>query len=244
MYKSRKDNYNKIYDNINIILVSPQVPENIGLCARTLKNTSFKNLYLVKPNLTSKSFEVAKRARDILENAKIFNSYEEALKDSSLVLGTTRRKRKDAWTYSLQDIITNIVLMSMNNKISIVFGRENFGLFKEECDLCDYLINIEGNPYFPSYNLSLSVGIVCYELYVHINKLFNPPYDNIKPASKKDLFSMFSFIKDGLEKLEFSKDMVETLTSSLQRLFKKTFLSRNEVQVIKSIFLKIAERKK
>jgi tRNA C32,U32 (ribose-2'-O)-methylase TrmJ len=94
----------KILKNIDIVLVSPQIPDNIGLVSRILKNTSFSSLSLVNPNLTKKSFDVAKRARDVLEKAKRYSSLTEAIAPSYFVFGTTRRKREYKFIYNFNDI--------------------------------------------------------------------------------------------------------------------------------------------
>ena len=114
----------RIVKNISIVLVSSQVPDNIGLCARVPKNTYFSNLRLVNPNLSAKSFEVSKRARDVLKKAKVFNSLKEAVGYSHFVFGTTRRKREYNLVHNFSDILPVIVAFGRKARISIVFRRK------------------------------------------------------------------------------------------------------------------------
>ena len=141
----------KSLGNIDLVLVSPQVPENIGLVARILKNTCFSHLSLVNPNLSEKSYEVAKRARDILNQAKKFDTLKEALSKSHFTFATTRRVRSYKFIYNFHDILPLIVSQAQKKRVSIVFGKENFGLSKKEIDLCDSVIYLPANPGFPSY---------------------------------------------------------------------------------------------
>lgn len=226
---------NKILNNIDIVLVSPQVPENIGLVARALKNTSFYNLSLVDPCLTKKSFEVAKRAQDILKKAKIFNAVEEAVKSSYFVFGTTRRPRKYKMIYDFNDVKNLLISMASKKRISILFGKENFGLSKREVELCDSVFYIPSNVDFPSYNIANATGIVCYELYNSIKSLCCAGFLELAP--KKEIESLFSYLEKWLEK-RLSKQKVKPALLSLQRLFLRTHLTKNEVSLIKSLILK------
>ena len=106
--------------NIDIILVSTQVPENIGLAARVLKNTGFSNLTLVNPNLTSKSYEVAKRARDLLEKARVVKTLREAIKGCHFVFGTTRRRREYKIIHNFSDVKVLLTQAACKKRVGIV----------------------------------------------------------------------------------------------------------------------------
>jgi len=231
-----------ILKNINIVLVSPQIPENIGLCARILKNTSFNNFCLVRPNLTHKSFEVAKRARDILEKAKLAEDLKSVLKESYFVFGTTKRRRKYKFIYNFKDILPFIAAVAKKYPISIIFGQENFGLSKEEIDCCDSLFYIPANPSFSSYNLASSVGIVCYKIFEYlIDMLYVDFLDLVK---KEDIESLFVLIDSVLKKTDLKNKIAKTTISSLKRIFLRTHLTKNEVQLLKTIFLSISKQLK
>jgi len=226
-----------IFKNIRIVLVSPQIPENIGLCARVMKNTLFENLYLVKPNLNEKSFQVAKRARDILEKAKLFDNLKSALGDSHFVFGTTRRKRSYKFIYNLQNILPFIVAFAKKHKITILFGKENFGLSKDEMSLCDSVFYIPSASSFPSYNLAFSVGLVCYKIFEYTQSILDIDY--LELAKKKDIENLFLFIEETLRKIRLKTDRKEAILYSLRRIFSRTTLTKNEIQLLKAIFIAI-----
>ncbi len=224
----------KIIDNIDIVLVKPQIPENIGLVARVLKNTSFCNLSLVEPNVTSKSFEVAKRAEDVLRKAKYFKDVREAIKDTYFVFGTTRRKREFKFIYHLYHILPQIVSLASKRRISILFGKENFGLSKDEIELCDTIFYLPANPYFSSYNLSMSVGIVCFTIFTFVDSLYSLSHLNL--AKKKDIQAMLEFIRRNLAERKIKENILDSVMFSLERLFRRTHLTKKEVEILKIIF--------
>lgn len=235
MWKLNSDK-EKILKNIDIVLVSPQIPENIGLVARLLKNTSFFNLVLVSPNLTQESLEVAKRARDVLEKAKVFDNLKNALKESSFVFGTTRRIREYKFIYNFEDIKPYVISLAKEKKVSILFGKENFGLSKEELQLCDSIFYLSANSKFPSYNLAIACGLVCYGLVDFLDKLYY--VSKLDLARKKDIESLFLYLERFLS-LWVEKKRLNSTLNSLRRLFLRTHLTKNEVSLLKSLILKI-----
>ena len=137
----------EIKNKFEFILVEPSHPGNIGASARAIKNMGFKNLSLVKPKgfPDDEAFYRAKGAKDILENVKIFDDLASALKDSTLIFGTSARTRTIPWptktSSELKDTL-DIELKNINSKICFVFGREISGLSNEELQMCDYHITV------------------------------------------------------------------------------------------------------
>ena len=164
----------EIKNKFEFILVEPSHPGNIGASARAIKNMGFKNLSLVKPKgfPDDEAYYRAKGAKDILENAKIFNDLASALKDSTLIFGTSARTRTIPWptktSSELKDSLDND-LKNINSKICFVFGREISGLSNEELQMCDYHIKIPTDEDFSSINLSHSVQIISYVLKMEID---------------------------------------------------------------------------
>ena len=226
----------KILKNVNIVLVAPQISENVGLTARVLKNTSFSSLSLVTPSISKKSWEVAKRAQDLLKKAHIFSNIEAAISDSSFVFGTTRRSRKYTPIYSFNLIVPQLVSLASRRKVSILFGKENFGLSRQELALCDSIFYIPANPKFSSYNLAFSVGIVCYEIFNFLENIFS--FGEMELAKNRDLHTLRTFIKKALNR-KFESTMTDSLLCSLERALKRTHLTKKEVEILKTIFIKL-----
>ena len=234
MYKSNCDK-EKILKNIEIVLASPAIPENIGLVARVLKNTSFSNLSLVNPKLTSKSNEVAKRARDLIKKAKIYDSLTEAVKSSTFVFGSSRRKREYKVSFNFNEIKHLIICLASNKRVSIVFGNETFGLSRSEAKDCDSIFCTPANPSFSSYNLANAVGIVCYEIFNLLDNAHN--FCSLNLAKREEYETLFAYMERYLES-RTKKNRVEPTLQSLKRIFLRTHLTKNEVALLKSLFLK------
>ncbi len=232
--------YQKIINNITIVLVSPQIPENIGLCARVMKNTSFTNFSLVSPNLTPKSYEVAKRARDIISGAKIFPDLASSLKDTHFVVGMSRRARHGVEIYSFGSFLPSLVAQARKEKVSILFGREDVGLFQEEISFCNRVLCIAANPDFPSYNVAFSVGIVCYSILAYLLSLRN--ISARKLAKRKEVDMLLMFVKDTLPLIGMDSKKINTAMTSLRKVFLRANLSSNETELLKSIFVRLGQR--
>lgn len=158
---------------VNFVLVSSRSPGNIGSSARVLKNFGFRNLYLVDPHLHKKRdskegetyFEketkrMAYKSYDILENAKIFKTFEEAISNSSLVLGTDPNPPHFSQVVTPEEAAK--IVARNNCETSIVFGTESDGLSKNEISYCSQIIKIPTVENFPDLNLSHSLAIVAY----------------------------------------------------------------------------------
>ena len=153
-------------DNVHFVLVEPREPGNIGAAARAIKNMGFRNLSLVNPpsNLDNANV-LARNAVDVLNLSRTFGSFADAMSDKELVAGTTRRSgRKRGAFIPLEDGVSRLFRDAHDNRVAIVFGREDKGLYNEEIDECGFLMTIPASRSQPSVNLSHAVQIIAYEL--------------------------------------------------------------------------------
>ena len=154
-------------NNIYFILVEPKESGNIGSAARAMNNMDFHNLRLVNPPSldTDEARMFAHGSREILKTAKSFASLEEAVSDMQYVVGTTRRRGRRRGAYVPVDQGTGrLYEFAAANKVAVLFGREDRGLFNEEVDRCGFLMTIPANKKQPSINLAHTVMIIAYEL--------------------------------------------------------------------------------
>lgn len=153
-------------DNVTFVLVGPREPGNIGASARALKNMGFKRLTLVNPPaMADETKWLAHNALDVLKSAQVHHTLEDSLRDISIVAGTTRRigKRRGV-IYPVYDGARKLRELAVDNRVAILFGREDRGLFNEEVDECGFLMSIPVSCEHPSLNLAQAVLIVAYEL--------------------------------------------------------------------------------
>jgi len=154
-------------NNIYFILVEPKESGNIGSAARAMKNMDLNNLRLVNPPSldTDEARMFAHGSREILKAAKSFTSLEEAVSDMQYVVGTTRRRGRRRGAYVPVDQGTGrLYEIAAANKVAVLFGREDRGLFNDEVDRCGFLMTIPANKKQPSINLAHTVMIIAYEL--------------------------------------------------------------------------------
>jgi tRNA/rRNA methyltransferase len=153
---------------ISFILVQPKVPENVGAAARALKTMGFSDLRIV--NSTAHTAEEARRlahgSTDILDQAAVFETLNEALHDCDFAIGTTARFRASRRDYHPPERLLDILREKGRaiSHVAIVFGREETGLTNEEMALCDIATSIPMKTKHPSLNLGQSVMLYAYEL--------------------------------------------------------------------------------
>ena len=194
---------------VSFILVEPAVPENVGAAARAIKTMGFGDLRLVNPcnHLDIKARMLAHASNDILENAKVYQSLEEAIKDVDFVFATSAKQRWVKLDIIPCNELTDFIKKKGDtiNSIAIVFGREESGLTNEEITLCHRVSNIPLKTQYPSLNLAQSVMIYAYTLsFLNIE---NPEKQtkNQNPDSLKALItktqSVLNHIDLGADKL-------------------------------------------
>ena len=153
---------------IRIVLVEPRGQFNIGSVVRVMKNMGLYELALVNPAdfHNNETYKASVGARDLLNKALVFPTLEDAIKDTSLVIGTTRRAGKLRRLFcSIEELPEKLFPVLKEGKAAILFGREESGLTTRETDLCNILVNIPSSKSFPSLNLSHAVAVVCYKLF-------------------------------------------------------------------------------
>jgi tRNA (cytidine32/uridine32-2'-O)-methyltransferase len=154
-------------DNIRIIMVNTFHPGNIGAAARALKNMGLSQLWLVDP-IEYPHAEAQSRAagaKDLLDNAVVVKTVEEAIADCQLVIGTSARQR--SFDQPLMDAEAAAAMMvdeARSGQIAVLFGRETMGLTNEEMLLCNRHLYIDANEEYPVLNIAQAIQLVTYEL--------------------------------------------------------------------------------
>lgn len=224
--------------NIRIILVEPSGPFNIGSVARVMKNMGLAELALIKPVefKNDEGFKGAVGAKDILNNALIFDTLEESIKDTNLVIGTTRRVGKGRRiSYTVEELSEKIFPILEKGKAAILFGREKSGLLNRETDLCNILVTIPSSKGFPSLNLSHAVAVVCYKIFTDaiINEV---PYIN-EPVANAEIEGLLDFIQSVFTNIGFfSKGTPRYVIPLFRKIFGRALLDREEFDNLTYIF--------
>ena len=153
-----------------VVLIEPKYSGNIGAVARAMMNFNIQQLYLVNPcPLNDECYARAMHANQILDNAKIFNTFNDATKDLDYLVATssiehTSDKKQLRNPLYLEKFTKKI--NEVQGKIGLLFGREDYGLLNTEIAASDIMIKIPTDPSYLSLNLSHSVAIFLYSLYI------------------------------------------------------------------------------
>jgi len=153
--------------NIRIVLVETSHTGNMGSVARAMKTMGLTNLYLVNPLVKpdSQAIALAAGASDVIGDAKIVDTFDEAIAGCRLVVGTSARSRSLPWPMlDPRECGLKSVEEGQQAPVALVFGRERVGLTNEELQKCHYHVAIAANPEYSSLNLAMAVQIIAYEV--------------------------------------------------------------------------------
>ncbi len=234
------------FNNIYFILNKPQLSENIGACARAMKNFNFSKLIIINPKPSFPNDKISATsvgAKEIIQNAKVYDKFEDSLSNFDLLIATSSRFRNK----NIKHInIEELNKIKLNKKIGFIFGSEASGLSNNEISYANYTMNIPSNKNFKSLNLSHSLILVCYILFNIINKK-NVVYDKsnkIKIASKKQIKVMMDLCINNLDKVNFftPKEKKALMLENLRNIFYRNELSEKEIRILSSVFAKLTKK--
>lgn len=232
-------------DNISIILLEPRGPRNIGSVARAMKNTGFSRLTLINPvpYKNNEAYEMACKAADLLQEAELFQTLDEALHAFPLVVGTTRRGGKERFPLlTLDEAIPKIAEAAVENRVALLFGREDKGLTTDELARCNILVEIPTHPSLPSLNLSHAVFILCHRIFTAAE----PKEPSFSLAPRSEVEGLYSHIEVMLKGLGYGDKggeyLLRTIIRNLKRLLGRTGLMQKEVNMLRGICAQIEKR--
>ena len=235
------------FNNISFILHKPQLSENIGACARGMKNFNFNKLIVVDPKPifpNDKILATSVGAKNIINKAKKFENLEKSLKKIDIVIATSARFRnKNIKHIQLKDLKK----INYQKKIAFLFGSEASGLSNNEISYANYTLQIPTNPNFKSLNLSHSLIIIAQFISTIINSKkskFNKS-DKVKSASKKEISLMTSLCIQNLEEINFfkPKEKKPIMLENLRSIFYRMDLSSKETRILAGVFASLGKKR-
>lgn len=228
-------------ENIAVVLRSPRFPENIGAAARAMRNMGLSRLIVVEPELPDmeRMCKMATHeARDIIESMRVCATLAEALGDFNYIVGTTARLGGLRQTLRTpRTMAEELVPLSQENKIALMFGPEDRGLTNDDLRFCHMLVNIPTFE-FKSLNLAQAVMVLCYEI-------FNTAIDKAPPAVPKmadrhELDAMYDGLKDTLIAIDFiNPENPDYFMFNIRQAFNRLKLKSQEVQIIRGLIRQV-----
>ncbi len=206
-----------------IVLVTPQMGENIGMSARAMGNFDFTDLRIVSPRDGWPNDKAIRAAvgSPVLGNVSLFKTLPEALHDQRYVYGTSVRQRHMQKAVMSPSMFVQEALSYQ--EVAVVFGGESSGLSNEDLSHCSATIEIETSEKLPSINLAQAVFAICYTWCGHVSSDETKKSTIDPPAAKRDLEHFFNHLEDSLDKNGFfypvakKKTMIRNIRHSLQR---------------------------
>ncbi len=236
-----------MFNNIFFILHKPQLSENIGACARAMKNFNFSKLIVIKPKPTfpnDKIIATSVGAKEIIKKSKVYDTLEPAMKNIDILISTTSRFRNKNIKHIKLNQLNKI---NFNKKIAFLFGSETSGLSNNEISFSNYVLQIPSNPNFKSLNLSHSLIIVAQTVFqiLNIKQSIYSKSKKIKSASKKNIQAMTNLCIKHLEEINFFKPQEKKpkMLENLRSIFYKMDLSEKETRILSSVFASLAKKK-
>ncbi|AEF97105.1 RNA methyltransferase [Methanotorris igneus] len=225
-----------------VIFVNPKYSGNVGAIARNMKNFGVKELRIVgnRDILDKEAYIRAVHAKDILDNAKFYNSLKDAIEDIDFVVATSGAIGGDRNLKRVPITPREFAKRSLEieGKVGIVFGREDDGLTNEELELCDLLVSIPTSEEYPIMNVSHAVAVILYELYVtRVEHEKEIPYNvKMRVASKLEkeiLIKLFNEFVDKSNIPDYRKDLCKVI---FKRIISRAFISGKEANTLMCVF--------
>jgi len=236
-----------LVNNISFILHKPQLSENIGLCARGMKNFKFNKLIVIEPKPifpNDKILATSVGAKNIINKAKNFQNLEKSLKNIDIVIATSARFRnKNVKHIQLEDLKK----INYKKKVAFLFGSEASGLSNNEISYANYTLQIPTNSDFKSLNLSHSLIIIAQYVSSIINSnvtTFKKSY-KVKSASKIEIVTMANLCIKNLEEINFfkSKEKKPIMLENLRNIFYRMELSTKEIRILSGVFASLGKKR-
>ena len=235
-------------NKFGFILVKTQLGENIGACARSMKNFGFSKLHIVSPKINfpnHKTKATSVGAYDIINKAKVFDNVEEAIEPFNLVIALSARRRDINKRHISLNSFQNILKRKNNLKIGFMFGPEASGLSNKDLSYSNYILQIPTSNKFRSLNLSHSLTIICYEIFkiMNENKLKKNNY-NLKISSKSKISAIVRHLVFLLENKGFFSPLEKkhSMLLNINNLIYKLEPNDKELRILASIISSLSKK--
>lgn len=244
-------------NNIAIILVKPQMGENIGSTARVMKNFGFSDLRIINPRggwPNAKAHEMSAHADDIIESAKIYENMDDAVADFNTLFATAANIRDMVKPVISPETAANEIKKISKNKkskIGILFGKESSGLDNDSISRCNYMVSIPVSNKYDSLNIAQAACVICYEIFKHLednsqkynsDKLPLPEIskDILKSemATRHDIEKMLDFIEVELDRANFFQvaEKKPAMMINIRNIFSRHHYTGQEIRTLRGIF--------
>ncbi|MBA3660832.1 MAG: RNA methyltransferase [Gammaproteobacteria bacterium] len=232
-----------MFDRIRIVLINTSHPGNIGAAARAMKTMGLNRLYLVSPQAFphEKATEMASGAADVLDQAVVCETLDEAINDCHLIAGTSARSRRIPWPHQTPREMAELFKTNPSDtEIAILFGRERTGLLNEELERCHVHVEIPANPIYSSLNIAAAVQVMSYEIRMALQGGGAETNWDYRLSTSHELELFLSHLQTVLIKIEFLKTSApRKLMTRMRRLFFRAHPDVMEINILRGMLTSI-----
>lgn len=227
-----------------VVLVSPQMGENIGACARAMLNFGVTQLRIVNPRdgwPNPKALEMAKGAKHVVENAHIAPTLPEALQDVHYVYGSSARLRDMVKPVLSPEEYVEAAYshITQGAKVALLFGPEKTGLTNDDMALCDAVVMVPVSPVYPSLNLAQAVAVLSYEWFRRGQDSNSKNIDEpiALPATQAQLHGLFEHLEHELDVVNFWRveEKRAKMVHNLRNMLVRANLTDQDVRTLRGI---------
>lgn len=231
----------------NIVLVRPQLGENIGKAARAMLNFGLTEMRIVAPRdgwPNESAIPAASGADSVIENAELFDTVAEAVSDCSHVYATTVRKR-GVTKPVLSPAAAGVNIHTHTAPSAILFGPERSGLDAEDVALADTIVTVPVNPNFSSLNLAQAVVLIAYEWSKGVELAVPTETETLPPASQFELEGLITHLETALEPTGFfyPPDRTPTTRRNLRTIITKPGWTAPDISVMRGVISSLTKRR-
>jgi len=229
-----------VLKNVRVVLSHTSHPGNIGAAARAMKTMGVERLYLVNPKIYPDKMAtiMAVGADDVLNNAVVCSSIDEALHGTVFVVAMTARLRDISHeVLTPREAMPQLAQHAAQHQVALLFGTEMSGLTNEEMGKSHLLVRIPANPEYSSLNLAAAVQVACYELSVALQYAgLNQQQVEVEPARHEELERLYVHLEQALTQIGFFRTKHQNkLMQKLRRLFARARLGQEEINIMRGI---------
>jgi len=239
-----KQDVTKSLANVRVVLSHTSHPGNIGAAARAMKTMGLEHLYLINPvKFPDKQADImAVSAVDVVKNAVVCSTLDEALQGAVLVVGVSARVRDVSQeVLTPREAMPKLIQQATQLPVALLFGAEMSGLTNDELMRCQFMVTIPANPEYSSLNLASAVQLLSYELRLAAG-LGQVEVPELVPAPAEQLERYFVHLEATLGEIGFLRTQQTTkLMYKLRRLYSRARLEQDEVNILRGILTLTSE---
>ena len=228
-------------DHITIILVETRSGGNIGSTARAMQNMGLSRLKLVRPreHLTPDAFKMATRAVHLVEQAKVYETFDQAVAEEQLLVGTTSARERSTYQsfYSPKQIAPIVREYAETQKVALIFGPENRGLSDAQLARCQHLVVVPSHGENPVLNVAQTVLLMAYEVYAQNPVKRTSPPVLVSQGQRDEMFKHIEQVLIQIGFLSFSSP--GPIMKSIRRFLSKAELSARDVKIVRGIMSQV-----